>query len=203
MRTILKSKIWKILRIFYENKNTPLHLRKIARKLNYSPGSLKRYLIEHNELFKIETEANLTKYSVKTNEIPLIFPVFDAETLNSTSLLRKNAIKYYIEQLKTKPILIILFGSTAKGTFRKDSDIDIIEVFNKRTKTDDSAKYAEAQTGIKISRFQMSYQDFLKELKLKEDNVIQSGLKTGFPVFNAKFFYEVTINERISTEKTT
>ena len=96
-----------------------------------------------------------------------------------------------------KIIKLIEFGSTAKHTYKDDSDIDIIEVYNRKTTNSKAAKYVETQTGMRLSMFQMTYNDFIKELKMKEDHVIQSGINTGFPVYNNKYFYEVLYNERI------
>ncbi|MBI5393470.1 hypothetical protein HZA96_06380 [Candidatus Woesearchaeota archaeon] len=56
-------------------------------------------------------------------------------------------------------------------------------------------KYAEAQTSIKISEFQLTYAEFTKERKLKQDNVIQAGIETGYPIYNQIFYYEVISNE--------
>jgi hypothetical protein len=64
-------------------------------------------------------------------------------------------------------------------------------VFNKKTDTKKAKDYAQAQTGITISEFQLTYKDFIKETKLKEDQVIQSGIESGFPIYNNKAYYEV------------
>ncbi|MBS3135125.1 nucleotidyltransferase domain-containing protein [Candidatus Woesearchaeota archaeon] len=48
----------------------------------------------------------------------------------------------------------LIFGSTAKGTFRKKSDIDILLVFNKKEMKDAKLKRdIEAITGVKIQIF--------------------------------------------------
>ena len=36
---------------------------------------------------------------------------------------------------------------------------------------------------------------FYKELKMKEDSVIQSGVETGFPVYNHRAYYEAIYYE--------
>jgi len=151
-------------------------------------------MLEKTNILKSYKEANLKKYSIKKQAIPEIFSLFDTEKLEALPLLRKNAIKFYITTLKEKPIFILLFGSTAKGTFRDDSDIDVITIFNKKTDTTEAIKYAEAQSGIKISEFQLTYKQFILELKLKQDNVIQAGIETGYPIFNPMYFYEVKNN---------
>ena len=87
-----------------------------------------------------------------------------------------------------------MFGSTAKETFRKDSDIDLLLTVNKKIDIEKAKDYVDAQIGIKINCFQITYHEFKKEIKLKEDKVIQSALNTGYPIFNQMLFYEVYLN---------
>jgi predicted nucleotidyltransferase len=197
MKTIFKPSIWKILRLFYENKNTPMHLREISRKTNLNESTISTHLnnLLKDNILKAESEANLKKFYVNKVLIPEIFPLFDSEKLESLSILRRDAIKLYVKKLEKKPLLILVFGSTAKGTYKNDSDIDILEVSYKNNKEEKIKSYVEAQTGIKIQVFKMTEIMFNKELNSKKDKVIQTALETGFPVFNAKYFYEVIYNE--------
>jgi len=193
IRTIIYAQYWKILQLFYSNHNISLHLRDISRKIGLKESATSRHLhaLEKNNILKSYREANLRKYSLKREVISEIFTLFDQEKLEALPLLRKNALKFYVDRLKEKPIFIILFGSTAKGTFRENSDVDIIAVFNTKTNTKEARKYAEAQTSIRMSEFQVTYNQFIQELKLKQDQVIQAGLETGYPIYNQRFFYEV------------
>jgi len=196
METLFKPSIWKILKLFYDNRNSPLHLREIARKTKLNESTIFSHLnnLVKKGILKTEKEANLKKFHINKIKVPEIFPLFDSEKLESLPLLRRDAIKLYINKLEKKPLLIIIFGSTAKGTYRNNSDIDIIEVSSSKETTDKAEKYAEAQTGIKLQIFRINEENFKEELRIKKDNVIMSALQTGFPVFNAKYFYEVMFN---------
>jgi len=197
MRTIFKQAIWNILGIFYKNRNQPLHLREIARKAGIRESAVSRHLnaMETEKILLSKPEANLKKFSISRGNVPGIFPLFDNERIKSLPLLRKNALKAYINALDSKPVFIVLFGSTAKGGLRPDSDMDLIEIFNSKTSTYAAAKYAEAQTSIRVQAVQMTLKAFVQELKLKNDPVVQSAVETGFPVFNQKYYYEVLGNE--------
>lgn len=195
IETIFHKQYYKIIELFYNNHNSSLHLREISRKINIKESSTSLHLnsLEKANILVSKREANLKKYNVKTKLIPYIFPLYDTERLEKLPLLRKNAIKEYLKNMK-KPLLLIVFGSTAKNTFKKNSDIDILEVSNydsKRAKQD-----AEAITGQKLQIFRISPLKLLKETKLKEDHVIQAAITTGFPVFNKEYFYDVVYNER-------
>jgi len=171
-----------------------MHLREISRNIHLREGPLTRHLnkLVKDNILTFKKEGNLKKFSI--TRIQKIFSIYDLERYEKLPYIRKNAINFYINALKEKPVIIILFGSTAKGNFKDDSDIDLITIFNKKTDTKEALKYAEAQTSIKISEFQLTYEDFIKELKLKQDNVIQAGIETGYPIYNQIFFYEVMNN---------
>ena len=126
-----------------------------------------------------------------------IFEAFDLERLEKLPSIRRNAIKTYLDNLPEKPVFAVLFGSTAKGTFKKDSDIDILIITNKKISAEKAEKETDALTAMKISTFQMTYKDFLTELKMKEDKVVQSAIKSGYPMINHIQYYEVLYNERI------
>ncbi len=199
MRTLIKDKIWEILELFYQNKNQPLHLREIARRINLREGPLTRHLnhLTKSKILLFKEEGNLKMFYINKELIPKIFPLYDQDRFEKLPSLRKNAIKYYINKMNRKPVLLILFGSTAKGHAKETSDIDIIEIYNTKVDNAEAKKYVNAQTGLHISAFQMTFKDFVKELRLKEDHVIQAGLETGFPVYNQNYYYEVLNNERV------
>lgn len=199
MQTIIKPGIWKILKVFYSNRNNPVHLRELARlsRMNESTASLHLHHMVKGGIMRHIPEGNLKKFYLTKSHLPEIFPLFDQERLEKLPLLRKNAIQMYIKSLEQKPVLLIVFGSTAKGTWKEDSDLDVFEISSIKGIRKDTGveKRVEAQTGIHLQVFRMSEKDFLHELMTKKDKVLQSALHTGFPVFNQKYFYEVIYHE--------
>jgi len=197
MITIAKTGHGKILKLFYEDKKARFHLREIARKTKLYANSAARFLnqLEKEGLLTSQKDGNLKKYKIKKNEkLSNIFNSFDIERLNKLPLARKRAIDYFIEKLQERPIIVLLFGSTAKENFRKKSDIDLFLIVNKKIDITKAKDYVDAQVGIKINCFQIIYDEFLKEIKLKEDKVIQSALNTGYPIFNQAVFYKAYLN---------
>ena len=194
---MIKTGHSKILRLFYEDKKSSFHLREIARKTKLYPNSVTRFLnqLEKEGILASQKEGNLKKYKIKKSEkLNNIFSSFDIERLNKLPLARRRAITYFLDKLSEKPVIVLLFGSTAKETFRKDSDIDLLLIVNKKIGVDKAKDYVDSQVGIKTNCFQITYDEFIKEIKLKEDKVIQSALNTGYPIFNQMLFYEVYLN---------
>jgi len=196
METILKTGYDKILRLFYNEKYAKIHLRDIARKAKLNENSATRFLnqLEKKNFLKSKKDGNLKKYNIQKNpNLFLIFEIFDVQRFNKLPSIRKNAITYFLKKLKEKPIIAVLFGSTAKGGFTKNSDIDLLLIVNKKISTKEAEDYAESQTGIKVTCLQIGYYDFLKETKTKEDKVIQSAINSGYPITNHIKYYEETI----------
>lgn len=200
MITILKSGYWKIMQLFYNDKTVKLHLREIARQTKLHEPSVSRFLssLEKDQILKSEKDGNLKKYSIKKGlRAYFIFEAFDLERFEKLPSIRRNAIKTYLDNLPEKPVFAVLFGSTAKGTYKEDSDIDILIITNKKISAEKAEKETDALTAMKISTFQMTYKDFLTELKMKEDKVVQSAINSGYPLINHIQYYEVLYNERI------
>lgn len=199
MATLLKVGIDRIMRVFYTRRNEKIHLRELARDTNMYGQSISRYLaeLEKKKILKSEKEANLKQYSLMQNqEVYVILAQFDVEKLQRLPLLRKQAIITYLHSLPKQPIFAIVFGSTAKETQKDESDIDMLLITQTKIDTRAAEKEADALHAIKISTFQMDFRHFKKELRLKEDKVVQSALATGYPVQNHIFFYEVLAHER-------
>ena len=84
----------------------------------------------------------------------------------------------------SKPNLVILFGSTAKGNFTKQSDIDLLLVYNKRPKID--IKEITERYGVKINQIILEF----KELDERNETV-KHILKTGYPLTGYLYFYKI------------
>ncbi len=200
MKTLLKPGYEKILHLFYRDKYAKIHLRGIARKTKLNENSASRFLnkLAKDKILISKKDGNLKKYELLKNDlIYSVFTHFDILKLNELPSIRKNAILYFINKLKHKPIIVVLFGSTAKNIYREESDIDLLLIVNKKIDTKEAEKYADSQTAIKISVFQIPINEFIEELKLKNDKVVQSAIDTGYPVTNHIEYYRMIDNERV------
>ncbi len=200
MITVLKSGYWKIMQIFYKDKTAKLHLRELARQTKLHEPSVTRFLhsLEKEQILKSEKDGNLKKYSARSSKRTyLLYESIDVERFEKLPSIRKNAIKIFLDKLTEKPVFAVLFGSTAKETFKEDSDIDILIITNNKIVATGAEKEADAITAMKISTFQITYKVFLVDLKMKEDKVIQSAIHSGYPLINHIQYYEVLYDERI------
>jgi len=188
------------MQLFYKNKTAKLHLREIARQTKLHVPSVTNFLnnLEKEQILKSKKDGNLKKYAIRqSKKTYILFESFDIERFEKLPSIRKNAIEIYTNNLPEKPIFIILFGSTAKGTYKENSDIDLLLVTNNKISAEKAEKEVDALTAMKISTFQINYKNFLVDLKMKKDKVVQSAIASGYPLINHIQYYEVLYNERV------
>lgn len=116
--------------------------------------------------------------------------LLDTMKLQDLPLERRNAITETVNLLN--PQIAIVFGSTAKGNFKKDSDIDLLIVFSGRVlmkNVSGKVKKISSKYGVQINTNLISQE----ELKSKSPG-IKHIIKTGFPVEGKRKFYEVFKN---------
>jgi predicted nucleotidyltransferase len=198
--TILRPGFARIMRLFYNKQDAALHLREVARQSGMHTPSVTRFLdaLEKEQVLRVYKDGNLKKYSIKkSKQAYLALAAFDVEKYLKLPDIRKNAIQVYLNALPEHPVFAILFGSTAKESYQKESDIDILIITNKQVATKSAEREADALTAMSINTFQMTYDSFIKELKLKKDMVVQSATTTGYPLLNHVRYYEVLYSERI------
>jgi len=190
----------KILECFYKNRQRELYFSEILRETKLTQNTTLKHLKnlqEGNLIISTKKIGNtFYKVNVKNPQIYSIFSYFDYKRFNELPSERKRAINEFMEKLNIKPLIALIFGSTAKGTFGKESDIDILLIYNKKEANDKRLKEdIEAITGVKIQTF-IIYLDYFKEQILKEeDKVITHAIKTGFAITGFDKFYKEVLNE--------
>ena len=185
----------KILECFYRNRNKEMYFSEILRETSLTQNTtLKhlRYLEENNLIISNKKIANtFYKINNKNPQIFSLFLYFDYKRFNNLPLVRKRAITEFLDNLETKPLISLIFGSTAKKTFTKESDIDILLIFNKKEmKHNKLKKDIESITGHNIQEFIIDYEYFKEQILKQEDSVITHAIKTGLVISGAYYFYK-------------
>ena len=122
-----------ILLVIYVNEG--IHIRELSRKLKLSIPAVKNHvdkLLKEGLITKKYEGRNLKLYINRKNR-NLTSYLYQIESIRLKSLPKVigDAVFDIISLLENKPIIVIIFGSYAKGTFTKTSDLDVIFVFNK------------------------------------------------------------------------
>ena len=190
----------KILECFYNNKNKEIYFSEILRETKLTQNTTLKHLANLQRFNMIISTKKIGNTFFKINsKNPLIYAIlsyFDYKKLNELPSERKRAINEFLDKIQVKPLIVIVFGSTAKGTFGKESDIDIILIYNKKELEDSKIKKdIEATTGIKIQIFIIDFEYFKEQILKEEDKVIIHAVKTGFAITGHDKFYKEVLNE--------
>ncbi|HJX50095.1 hypothetical protein A3K73_08570 [Candidatus Pacearchaeota archaeon RBG_13_36_9] len=185
----------KILECFYRNRQKELYFSEILRETKLTQNTSLKHLkaLQENNLVISTKKIGNTFYKInpKNYEIFSLFSYFDYKRFNALPLIRRRAITEFLDKLAVKPLITLIFGSTAKGTFGKESDIDILLIYNKKETADEKLKKdIEAVTGTKIQTFIVDFDYFKEQLLKQEDNVIINAIKTGFVISGHYLFYK-------------
>ena len=129
----------KILEVFLKDPFKEVHLREIARLSKSSLANVDNSmrLFVKNDMFKRNEMARSTffKPNLENDETIKIFEFLELERRKEFNSKNKNIarlLKKYTEsivELSNKKVqLVVLFGSVARGEWKKGSDIDILAV---------------------------------------------------------------------------
>src|SRR3989344_8249938 len=116
----------KILECFYRNRKNELYFSEILRETGLTQNTTLKHLKNMHGLGLIISTKKIGNTFYKINSknflIYAIFSYFDYKRLNELPFERKRAINEFLDKVQIKPLITIIFGSTAKGTFGKESD---------------------------------------------------------------------------------
>lgn len=191
-----------ILYYFYKNKRS--HVREIKRETKISEHTLLKYLkkLKERELLSVDQSTYLKVYEVNLQHplMKVIYAYFDIEKLSSIEHKRVKATEDFILALKKikLPYFVLLFGSTAKGIYAKESDIDVLVAYERIDKRllqqiHEIEKKIRAERGFNVNTITITLHEFLKEKTHKENYALQDALRTGYPIFGHQTFYEVML----------
>lgn len=189
----------KILECLYINRSKELYFSEILRETKLTQNTTLKHLknLQENNLVTSIKKIGNTFYKInsKNPQVYSILSYFDYKRLNELPSERKRAIAEFLDNIKVKPLITIIFGSTAKKTFEKNSDIDILLIFNKKESKNSKLKEdIEAITGVKIQTFIIDFEYFKEQILRQEDKVIIHAIKTGFVVSGHDKFYKEVLN---------
>lgn len=189
----------KILECLYRNRQKELYFSEILRETKLTQNTTLKHLknLQTSNLITSTKKIGNTFYRInpKNPQIYSILSYFDYKKFNELPSERKRAINEFLGKLKTKPLIALIFGSTAKGTFGKESDIDILLIFNNKETADKKLKEdIEAITGVKIQIFIINFDYFKEQILKEEDKVITHAIKTGFAITGFDKFYKEVLN---------
>ena len=184
----------KIYQAYFESKKSSLYFNEIKELSKLSDSSLSNTLnrlTESKLLLQEKTKSN-TFYKIRDKKLlALKFSEIAMQKFNSLNIKIKVPLRNFLKNIPEDIYTIILFGSSSRKEETKDSDIDILIVFNKKIDLAKNKKEAEITSKYPLSLFNSTIAQF----KENKDHVIIQARKTGFPIYKEQNFYEVILDE--------
>lgn len=185
----------KILKFLIKNKEKSFSINEISKvlKIDYKLTYINVKKLGEEKTIKIEDLGNIKRCSFDNS---FNNDVFIVENERKKELLKnKDFLITYNDLGKiNKQFILLLFGSYAKGTANKHSDIDLILISSK-----DDAKFVERELNLiplKIHLTPVMYEDFIEMLKTKESTVISEAIKKNIILFGIEDYYRLLQNAR-------
>lgn len=168
-----------------------IHKRELSRKLGVGMPSVDHAIKKVDKLLKKEKSGNQIRYYLDYSQDALIPALYAVEHSRFEKLpaVVKLSIKDFLQELTEKPMMVMLFGSYAKNTYTKKSDIDILLVFQNfphAERIENTAKRISMRTNIGVSAVYLDYNSFRDSFhnptkrffkELKEKKILLEGIE--------------------------
>lgn len=168
-----------------------IHKRELSKKLELGMPSIDYGLKKINTVIKQKNSGNQTNFYIDyaKEELTPLLTIVEHARLEKLPAKVNLSIRDFLQELETKPLLAVLFGSYASRTYTKSSDIDILLVFQKiRTpkKIENTAKKISLKINTQLNPIYLNYQEFKESFhnatkeffkKLKKDKIVVVGIE--------------------------
>jgi len=198
----------KIVKLFYDDVYAQFTINELATKTNISYSYVHRQVeeLKDKEILIIEQRSN-RKYcrpNYKNSEVKTSF-VKISNKIAEDFLKKKDKIFFVVEKLLSELskktdfnlLSVVLFGSLAKRSDFKKSDIDLFILVPSKKKYDEiidmECVALSKSFGVEINPLVSEPTNLLSMLKDKEHNVAKEILKNKVILFGAEKFWELIL----------
>ncbi len=180
-----------------EKRHNGIHLRELSRLVKTGLPNVKRFIdiLEKEKVIIKQKEANLMKIYLRESQTTIAYL---KQTNNERFILLpvkiQNAITEFLNELEIKPLIALIFGSYAKGNYSKESDIDVLLVFQKLENVkeiENTARRISMRTNTKISPVYLEYKNFEKNFLDKNHDFSKEIRQDIIIVNGVEFFYSL------------
>ena len=179
----------RILKQIYLNPG--IHKRELSKQLNLGMPSIDYGLKKISQLLNQRKSGNQINYFIDYSKEELTPSLGTVEHSRFEKLPAKVklSINDFLRELKEKPTIVVIFGSYARGDYTKNSDIDILLVFQKiddSKSIENTAKRISMKTNTQLNPVYLNYNEFKESFhnptkeffkKLKKDKMILIGME--------------------------
>ena len=192
----MRNKEAVIIKCLIENKSKELNILKISKELKMDYKNIYSIIkrLEKESIVELESFGHSNRVKLVSQMHPLIF---EAEYQRRKELLKNKNLAVMLNDFKnainSKCYILLIFGSYAKKTITKSSDIDIMFIV-----PDDKEEFFENEINrrarslpLPIHYLVFSEKQFLEMINAKESNVGLEALKNNIILYGIESYYEM------------
>ncbi|KYK25309.1 hypothetical protein AYK26_02410 [Euryarchaeota archaeon SM23-78] len=187
----MANETFNILKILIENPEARYSIRKLSllRKINYKSAYQAVMKLKKQGIIEFENLGNVINCSFNKKINPLVFKV---EYERRKELLKNKNFKIIYERLNELkfPFIALMFGSYAKKTARKSSDIDLLVIAEKQKEIEQAIELIPLKIHLTI----ISYKEFIEMNKSKEFSVVSEANKNNIIMLGIEEYYRLIKN---------
>ncbi|MEN4005966.1 MAG: nucleotidyltransferase domain-containing protein [Methanobacteriaceae archaeon] len=189
----MKKKDVNVLKVLIEKGEERISIAKLSKKLKMDYKNTYNIVkrLEKGKLILLEKHGNV--YSCKINKI--VHPsIFESEFDRKKSLLENSDFKILYQKLNSLPFsfIALIFGSYAKGSQAKGSDIDLMVISEK-----DREKEIEGVISLlplNIHLVFLTYEEFMSMARSKEFSVVSEVIECNIILIGIEDYYRLMEN---------
>jgi len=186
----------KILNYLGKNIGKSFTMHELSKKTNVPYATFYRTILKMNDLVKIQKVGRANTIALNANNAAIkSYLVISSEEEKKDFLKKQPMIKKIVSELNTKDA-ILLFGSYAKRSERKISDIDLMIINQSGGKSLSFSKY-ELLFKKKINAIFFTKTEFIKMLNETDENVGKQALKWHVVLNNAESFWGCVLHGQL------
>ena len=190
----MRSKESTVIKFLIENKNKELNIRIVSKslKMDYKNVYFIIKRLEKGALVKIETFGQSNRVKLNAIVHPL---VFEAEFERRKEILKDKNLAVMLSSfkraIKSKLYVMLLFGSYAKRTQTKSSDIDLMFICPNGLEDafEKDVNRAARSMPLLLHPLVFSESQFIEMANAKEPNVGQEALKNNIILYGIEQYY--------------
>jgi len=166
----------KLLKLIYLYAG--IYVRELSRKLEIGIPSVKYGLdkLISKKLIMAKKEGRNLKFFINYGNnliIPYLYSIEYSRIMDLPLRIRESIFDF-LGALKYKPTITLVFGSYASGKYSKDSDVDILLVFNKISEDiEEKSRIIGGRYSIKLEPVYITLEDFNKKFFDKKDRFMK------------------------------
>lgn len=180
-----------ILRLMIESREKELSIRQISRirKINYKSAYLNVKVLEQEGAITVKRQGNISLCSFSGNFGECVFL---AEYRRREELLKDANFKVLYSRFSkiNSQFILLLFGSYARKTFTKHSDIDLLLIADNPEDLRNEIKLLP----LNIHLTHVAYKDFEAMLKTREQTVVSEAIRKNIILFGIEDYYRLMAN---------